>query len=136
MPSPVAIQDSFGVWYQLGEVSVGTRLWRQAQYPAISPVLRLSVPGIASPLIFNSFVYVRMRYRDIAHTGQRVIERATRYYPDADATIIRLDPAFASDRRQDWNLAGNLQAWIELMGVPSYRGATVPAYSVKIEELG
>ena len=122
------IADGLGLWRQLSPVVLAPYEWRRAVEAVSGGVYRLSVLE-GSPK--DMFCYVRLRYRDLSHFGARNIERAERYYPDTDATLLRLPLSLGET---PW-ISGFDEMWIEFMQRPTSRGVILPGLTLRVEEL-
>lgn len=119
--------DALGEWRELSPVVLSPWEWRRAPESVTGGVYRLSVLT-GEPR--DMFIYVRLRYRDLSWFGSRVIERSERYYPDSDATLIRLPQSLGSD---PW-VASPHEKWIELMQRPTASGLILPGLTIRVEE--
>lgn len=122
------ISDGLGVWRQLSPVALAPYEWRRAVEPVRGGVYRLSV---LSGEIRDMFIYARLRYRERSHWGANCIERAERYYPDGDATLIRLPLSLGAT---PW-ISDFDEMWIEFMQRPTNRGFILPGLTLRVEEL-
>lgn len=134
MPSSTIQSDDHGDWYQIGTLTLSKWEWRRTTLPIVNPTIRLSVIGYSGS-DFNSFCYVRLRYKGVSWDGRKTVERSTRYYPDQDRTVILMDSGIdiSQQTNNPWAAVNGLEKYLEIMLRPYPK--VVPTYAVFVEEL-